>query len=131
MVALINFTVTPDGLEDQLLVAVVNNERPELEEKNDRLIVQLADYQRNLKDIEEKILKLVADAGDDILKDDELINVLDQSKQTSTTIGEQLQEAKKIQAEIEDDREKYRGVARRGSVLYFVVADLSTVNAMY
>ena len=56
MVALINFTVTPDGLEDQLLVAVVNNERPELEEKNDRLIVQLADYQRNLKDIEEKIL---------------------------------------------------------------------------
>jgi len=131
MVTLINFTVTPDGLEDQLLVAVVNNECPELEENNDKLIVQLADFQRNLKDIEDKILKLVADAGEDILKDDELINVLDASKVTSKQIGEQLEAAQTIQEKIEEDREKYRGVARRGSVLYFVIADLSTVNFMY
>jgi dynein heavy chain len=38
-VALINFTVTPEGLEDQLLVEVVRNERPELEQQKDQLIV--------------------------------------------------------------------------------------------
>jgi dynein heavy chain len=32
---------------------------------------------------------------------------------------------------IDETRESYRPVAIRGSVLYFVVADLSLVNAMY
>ena len=38
-VTLINFTVTPNGLEDQLLVEVVRYERIELEEKRVSLIL--------------------------------------------------------------------------------------------
>jgi len=76
-VTLINFTVTPTGLEDQLLVDVVKYEKPELEQQRDTLIVQLADFKRQLKDTEDKILKLVAEAGEDILADEELINVLE------------------------------------------------------
>ena len=38
-VCLINFTVTPDGLEDQLLVEVVKSEQPEIELQKDSLIV--------------------------------------------------------------------------------------------
>lgn len=76
-VTLINFTVTPDGLEDQLLVEVVKNERPELEQQKDQLIIQLSEFKRQLKELEDKILKLVADANDDILNDEELIITLD------------------------------------------------------
>jgi dynein heavy chain len=45
-VTLINFTVTPTGLEDQLLVDVIKYEKPELEQQRDSLIVQLADFKR-------------------------------------------------------------------------------------
>lgn len=76
-VCLINFTVTPQGLEDQLLVEVVKNERPELEQQKDQLIVQLSDFKRQLKELEDKILKLVSEASDDILNDEELIITLD------------------------------------------------------
>lgn len=38
-VTLINFTVTPEGLEDQLLVDVVKYEQPELEQQKDQLVV--------------------------------------------------------------------------------------------
>ena len=92
-VTMINFTVTPDGLEDQLLVEVVKFEQPEIEQKKDQLIVTMADFQRQLKEIENKILKLVSEASEDILNDEELIIVLDQSKQTSIQIGERMIEA--------------------------------------
>jgi len=76
-VCIINFTVTPEGLEDQLLVDVVKYEQPELEQMKDQLVIQLSDFKRQLKDLEDKILKLVSEAGEDILDDEELIQTLD------------------------------------------------------
>lgn len=87
-VTLINFTVTPSGLEDQLLVEVIKVEMPELEKEKDDNILQLAEFNRQLKDLEKKILNLVSESDDNILEDEELIDVLDQSKQTSIAIGE-------------------------------------------
>lgn len=130
-VALINFTVTPEGLEDQLLVEVVRNERPELEQQKDQLIVQLSDFKRQLKELEDKILKLVSEASDDILNDEELIITLDQSKETSIAINERMIEAEQTAKMIDENRENYRVVARRGSILYFVVADLANIDPMY
>ena len=45
-VTLLNFMITPEGLEDQLLGIVVARERPELEEEKNALIVQSADNKR-------------------------------------------------------------------------------------
>lgn len=130
-VTVINFTVTTDGLEDQLLVEVVRYEQPELEQLKDQLIIQLADFKRQLKEIEDKILKMVSEADEDILNDEELIITLDQSKQTSIAINERMKEAEKASIEIAKNRENYRPVARRGSVLYFVIADLANIDPMY
>lgn len=40
-------------------------------------------------------------------------------------------EAEQTARLINENREKYRSVAKRGSVLYFVIADLSTIDPMY
>lgn len=130
-VCLINFTVTPDGLEDQLLVEVVKCEQPEIEQQKDQLIIQLADFKRQLKELEDKILKLVSEASADILNDEELIITLDQSKVTSDFISERMVVAEETSKVIQATRESYRSVAKRGSVLYFVIADLANVDPMY
>ena len=59
-VTMINFTVTPRGLEDQLLVVVCGLERADLEQKNDRLIVQISDDKNELAGIEDRILELLS-----------------------------------------------------------------------
>ena len=95
------------------------------------MIVQLADFKRQLKEIENKILKLVSEANEDILNDEELIITLDQSKQTSIAINERMIEAEQTAKLINENRENYRPVAIRGSVLYFVIADIGLINDMY
>ena len=65
------------------------------------------------------------------MEDEELILTLDQSKQTAISIGERKAEAEITSEKINVSREKYRPVARRGSVLYFVIANLAMINEMY
>jgi len=65
------------------------------------------------------------------LNDEELIITLDQSKITADFISEKMVSAEETAKVIDATRESYRRVARRGSVLYFVIADLSNVDPMY
>merc|ERR1719502_113006 len=55
-VTLLNFMITPEGLQDQLLGIVVSQERPDLEEEKSRLVLEAAENKGKLKDIEDKIL---------------------------------------------------------------------------
>ncbi|KAJ3021047.1 UNVERIFIED_CONTAM: Dynein heavy chain 6, axonemal [Siphonaria sp. JEL0065] len=130
-VTIINFTVTNVGLEGQLLADVVKLERPELEEQRNSLIVNIANDKKQLKDIEEKILRLLFNSQGNILDDEELINTLNQSKVTSAAIKERVHQAEQTEIEINVAREKYRPVAIRGSVLYFVIANLAEMDPMY
>src|SRR5439155_233664 len=57
-VSLVNFLITPVGLEEQLLGLVVARENPLLEEKKNQLIVEGARNKDQLQEIEEKILRV-------------------------------------------------------------------------
>ena len=130
-VTIINFTVTKVGLEGQLLADVVKLERPELEEQRNTLIVNISNDKKQLKDIEEKILRLLFNSQGNILDDEDLLTTLNQSKVTSAAINERVVLAEKTEVEINTAREKYLPVAIRGSLLYFVIADLAEIDSMY
>jgi len=130
-VTVVNFTVTQGGLEDQLLNDVVGLERPDLQKQKDELIQQINDGQVTLFELEGKILTLLANAGDDILDDEGLIQTLDDAKKTSNEVGVQVTEAEATSKIIDETREVYRPAASRGSVLYFVIADMAMIERMY
>ncbi|XP_044515237.1 dynein axonemal heavy chain 6 [Gracilinanus agilis] len=130
-VTIINFTVTKSGLEDQLLSDVVRLEKPELEEQRVQLIVRINTDKNQLKAIEDKILKMLFQSEGNILDNEELINTLQDSKITSGAIKTRLIEAESTEKMINAAREKYRPVATRGSVMYFVIASLSEIDPMY
>lgn len=108
-VTLLNFMITPEGLEDQLLGIVVAKERyesqafihvhtsfsalsisqvyfvlicfrPDLEEERQALIVQSAANKKQLKEIEDKILETLSSSEGNILEDETAIQILDSSK---------------------------------------------------
>ncbi|KAJ1518310.1 Dynein heavy chain 6, axonemal [Coelomomyces lativittatus] len=130
-VTIINFTVTKTGLEGQLLADVVKLEKPELEEQRNSLILSISNDKRQLKEIEDKILRLLYNSQGNILDDEELILALNQSKVTSAAITDRIVQALQTERAINIAREKYRPVAIRGSIIYFVLADLAEIDQMY
>ena len=130
-VSLLNFFVTLDGLEDQLLGTVVMQERRDLAEAKNQLVVSNARMKAQLKDLEDKILYMLSNSTGNILDDEELINTLAQSKITSDDITEKVAEAEVTERDIDQTREKYRPVATRASVLFFCISDLAIVDPMY
>ena len=130
-VTIINFTVTTQGLEDQLLGDVVVKERPDVEAKRTKLIVSIAADQKTMRDLESRILKALSESEGNVLDDVELIQTLDDSKAVSSTIKTRLAESEITSAEIAKVRAGYMASATCGSIFYFVIADLANVDPMY
>ncbi|XP_068084396.1 dynein beta chain, ciliary [Anabrus simplex] len=128
---LINFTVTRDGLEDQLLAEVVKAERPDLEELKAELTKQQNDFKIMLKTLEDDLLSRLSSAGGDILGDTALVENLETTKRTAEEISVKVSEAKVTSAKIDQAREYYRPAAARASLLYFILNDLNTINPIY
>jgi len=79
-VTLINFTVTFDGLQQQLLGDVVIAEKPEVEQKRDQIVLTMAADAKKIKELENNVLKLLSEATlEEILDEDTLINTLENS----------------------------------------------------
>ena len=74
------------GLEDQLLGLVVAEERPDLEEAKNQLIVSNAKMKSELKEIEDKILERLSSSEGSPVDDIDLIATLEASKIKSQEI---------------------------------------------
>ncbi len=105
-VSLLNFTITLGGLEDQLLGVTIREERPDLEEQKNTLVVSNAKMAKELKDIEDQILHLLSNSKGNILDDFELIEALAQSKKKANEIDEKMAEAAVAEKEIDVVREE-------------------------
>ncbi|KAH9582136.1 Dynein heavy chain [Trypanosoma melophagium] len=130
-VTLLNFFITPQGLEDQLLGVVVGQERKELEMRRSELIKMNASMRAEVAEIQKTILRKMEEVKGDILDDESLIEYLNQSKATTDEINTRVAEAEEAEIEINASRELYRPVSRHSSCLYFCCATLSNVDPMY
>ena len=74
------------GLEDQLLGIVVAEERPDLEEAKNTLIINNAKMKQELKEIEDNILSRLTNAEGSPVDDEDLISALQASKAKSQEI---------------------------------------------
>ena len=128
---LINYSVTRDGLANQLLNVVVGHERPDLEEQFSELVADMSANALMIVKLEDTLLHELSASEGNILDNSDLIETLNQTKETSTAIKAKVEQAEFTKAEISKARLGYTPVAKRGSILYFVMASLSTISSMY
>ena len=130
-VVLVNFCVKEQGLEEQLLSIVVQEEEPSLEKRSQELVVRVAAGKRKLYDLESSILHLLSSAEGSLLDDPELVLTLQQSKTTSIEVTEQLEVAQETVKKIDVARKGYIPIATQTALLYFILNDFALVDPMY
>ncbi|XP_028156116.1 dynein heavy chain 8, axonemal [Ostrinia furnacalis] len=129
--SIIDFTVTMQGLEDQLLGRVILTEKAEMEAERTQLIMDVTANRRKMQELEANLLHKLTTIQGSLVEDVSLIQVLNITKATATEVREKLDIAKETEIKINLAREEFRPVATRGSVLYFLICNMSLVCNMY
>lgn len=127
----LNFAITPLGLQDQLLGQLVALERPDQEALKNSLMVSNAKMKMELKQLEGKVLELLSTNEGNILDNLTLIDTLALSQKTSAEILVKVAESEQTEQEIDKTRIQYIPMAQRGSILYFCIQDLMKIDFMY
>ncbi|XP_076854479.1 dynein axonemal heavy chain 7 isoform X2 [Brachyhypopomus gauderio] len=130
-VTLLNFMITPEGMQDQLLGIVVARERPDLEEEKQVLILKGAENKRQLQEIEDKILEVLSSSKGNILEDETAVQILSSSKVLANEISEKQAVAEATERKIDETRMGYTPVAVHSAILFFSIADLANIEPMY
>ena len=101
--------MTFDGLEEDLLTRTVKIIRPEDDELRGQLVEKISNNDKILASLESSILEsLVSKQGKEgynVLEDNALINLLQESKEKSTIINKDKEEAMKVNANLSRERQ--------------------------
>ena len=129
--SVINYTVNMDGLRQQLLNEVVGYENEEQEALRKRLVIDMSNNKKALKDSEQLLLDKLANVEGSLLEDTELIAQLQESKSTAKQMSIDLKTGEETKQIIEESRQDYFPVAKRGAILFFAMRKLSAISEMY
>ena len=134
-VTIVNFGITPQGLQEQMMTLLINNEMPELEQRKNAILNENFESMAELRATEDKILNALSKSeGGSIsvfLETDDLIDQLKESKTKSEEISQKIEESKETTIKIDKERERYRPAAERSAILFFATLDLSSIDPMY
>lgn len=121
-VTLLNFMITTQGLQDQLLGITVARERPDLEAEKNNLIVQGAENKRMLKETEDQILEVLSSA-DNILEDETAVQILSSAKALANDISEKQVVTEATEKQIDLARLSYVPIAEHSTILFFTIGE--------
>ncbi|GKT24643.1 Dynein axonemal heavy chain 10, partial [Aduncisulcus paluster] len=130
-VSVINYSVTRNGLEEQLLNVVVGKERADLETKRLELVSGMSENRAELKKLEDQLLRELANSEGELIDNAQLLIQLEETQKRVAEVGGALKTMRITAREIDQARNSFRSAAKRGAILFFAISMLCEIHTMY
>ena len=130
-VVYLDFSVTPSGLQQQMISLICKTEEPKDEEEKLFITRESMEYAEKQRKLELKILNLLTETRGSVVENDALINSLNESKSTSEDINARLRQSAKTEEKIEKNRQNYKPLAMLVSNMFLIIKDLYKLDPMY
>ncbi|CAD5207659.1 unnamed protein product [Bursaphelenchus okinawaensis] len=130
-VVITNFSTTLAGLSSQILSLALNTERPDLEQQSVQLSSNAETLNIQLAEIEQTLLNELATSEGSLLENKQLLDSLNQSKESAEMAEQSLATLEKVRKEIDEQKQVYLPFSEKCSMLYFAFYDLYSTNHMY
>eukprot|EP00760_Papus_ankaliazontas_P016261 PhM_4_TR16775/c0_g1_i1/m.22691/K10414/DYNC2H, DNCH2; dynein heavy chain 2, cytosolic len=131
LVTTVNFSITHNGLEAQLLGLTIQHEQPELEEEKLKLLHDEESLKMQLSELEESLLRELASSQGSLLENKSLVDSLNQIKTQAMEIGKALERSHELQLDLDTKRNVFQPFAKLGSSMFFLIRDMTNVSPMY
>uniref|UniRef100_A0A8D8QIW2 Cytoplasmic dynein 2 heavy chain 1 n=2 Tax=Cacopsylla melanoneura TaxID=428564 RepID=A0A8D8QIW2_9HEMI len=131
LLTFVNYATTHAGLSQQLLDSALQIEKPELQLKRRDLLRREEEMKSKLFDLQENVLKQLANAEGNILENKALLKSLNETKSSSEEISQALTQSKKLQSDLQVELEMYLPLGQFAASSYFAVQSLSRLNPLY
>jgi len=127
-VTLLNFTVTPDSLQNQSLSHLVRSLKPELEEKRSALLKLQGEQNVKLRDLEDQMLAKISACEGSILDDDRLVEGMETVMKEGSQVEQQISESEEVMKQVHkavSQFEPFAMTCREVFVLFEALRELS------
>jgi hypothetical protein len=131
LVTVLDFSITPAGLEHVLLSDIVRRERSDLEDKSGHVRLGLATCGVRLDRLEREILRVMAASEGNLLEDENAIQTLKNAQEERDEVMKGQANLKAEMIKLDKQREPYRGLAAAVSPHFFILQDMSRIRSIY
>ena len=130
-ISIINFSVTKSGLTEQLLSVIIKEESPNDEMEKINILQKQYQLSETINRQEEEILERLNVSSETLLDNDTLIVNLEDSKKLADEATIQINSAKITEERIDNFRMLYLPLANLGTLIFFVLSELSLIEDIY
>ncbi|XP_012271994.1 dynein heavy chain 7, axonemal-like [Orussus abietinus] len=130
-VTVIDFSLPVEALRDRLLDIVASREKPELQEKFEKVRIEDADNRKSLGQAENNVLITLSTSDINVLEDENAIRILEAFKNMTIRVDAMKEAAKIVEKQVEECRKIYEEFCEYCAIMFGTISNLSRVDFMY
>ena len=130
-VTLVNFTVTPAGLQSQSLTKILKNESPEVESQRNDILKLQGEQNVKLRGLEEQMLREISAVEGSILDDDRVVEGMERLMKEGAEVEEQMARSAEVMTDVQKAISKFAPISLSCKELFVLFAAMREISFLY